>query len=76
MSSLYSLESCSRLYHNTCLPLLLKKKEKKRYFLSECNAFCNFFFFFLVLPKFDVMITTPLYYSLREEDVTGVVTAK
>ncbi|XP_069660779.1 CD109 antigen isoform X1 [Haliaeetus albicilla] len=29
-----------------------------------------------VLPKFDVMITTPLYYSLREEDVTGVVTAK
>ncbi|XP_072711400.1 CD109 antigen [Ciconia boyciana] len=29
-----------------------------------------------VLPKFDVLITTPLYYSLREEDVTGVVTAK
>ncbi|NXN22940.1 CD109 protein, partial [Nycticryphes semicollaris] len=29
-----------------------------------------------VLPKFDVMITTPLYYSLREDDVTGVVTAK
>ncbi|NXT27832.1 CD109 protein, partial [Syrrhaptes paradoxus] len=29
-----------------------------------------------VLPKFDVMITTPLYYSLREEEVTGVVTAK
>ncbi|NWS65757.1 CD109 protein, partial [Crotophaga sulcirostris] len=29
-----------------------------------------------VLPKFDVMITAPLYYSLREEDVTGVVTAK
>ncbi|NXY89727.1 CD109 protein, partial [Alcedo cyanopectus] len=29
-----------------------------------------------VLPKFDVMITTPLYYSLKEEDVTGVVTAK
>ncbi|NXY41112.1 CD109 protein, partial [Ceuthmochares aereus] len=29
-----------------------------------------------VLPKFDVMITVPLYYSLREEDVTGVVTAK
>ncbi|XP_030302930.1 CD109 antigen [Calypte anna] len=29
-----------------------------------------------VLPKFDVMITIPLYYSLREEDVTGVVTAK
>lgn len=56
-------------------PYYLKKKEKKRYFLRECNAFCNFFFF-LVLPKFDVMITTPLYYSLREEDVTGVVTAK
>uniref|UniRef100_A0A8D0FT82 CD109 antigen n=1 Tax=Strix occidentalis caurina TaxID=311401 RepID=A0A8D0FT82_STROC len=32
--------------------------------------------FFSVLPKFDVIITTPLYYSLREEDVTGVVTAK
>uniref|UniRef100_A0A663NE95 CD109 antigen n=1 Tax=Athene cunicularia TaxID=194338 RepID=A0A663NE95_ATHCN len=32
--------------------------------------------FFSVLPKFDVTITTPLYYSLREEDVTGVVTAK
>uniref|UniRef100_A0A8C0VKH5 CD109 molecule n=1 Tax=Cyanistes caeruleus TaxID=156563 RepID=A0A8C0VKH5_CYACU len=31
---------------------------------------------FLVLPKFDVMITTPLYYSLRDEDVTGVVSAK
>uniref|UniRef100_A0A663EB10 CD109 antigen n=1 Tax=Aquila chrysaetos chrysaetos TaxID=223781 RepID=A0A663EB10_AQUCH len=30
----------------------------------------------VILPKFDVMITTPLYYSLREEDVTGVVTAK
>ncbi|NXJ67680.1 CD109 protein, partial [Rostratula benghalensis] len=29
-----------------------------------------------VLPKFEVMITTPLYYSLREDDVTGVVTAK
>ncbi|KAI1241136.1 hypothetical protein IHE44_0009599 [Lamprotornis superbus] len=29
-----------------------------------------------VLPKFDVMITTPLYYSLRDEDVTGVVSAK
>ncbi|KAJ7427634.1 CD109 antigen [Willisornis vidua] len=29
-----------------------------------------------VLPKFDVMIATPLYYSLRDEDVTGVVTAK
>ncbi|PKK33140.1 CD109 molecule, partial [Columba livia] len=29
-----------------------------------------------VLPKFDVTITTPLYYSLREEEVTGVVTAK
>ncbi|KAI6071502.1 CD109 antigen [Aix galericulata] len=29
-----------------------------------------------VLPKFDVMITTPLYYSLREEDVSGIVTAK
>uniref|UniRef100_A0A8C6JJE3 CD109 antigen n=1 Tax=Melopsittacus undulatus TaxID=13146 RepID=A0A8C6JJE3_MELUD len=30
----------------------------------------------VILPKFDVIITTPLYYSLREEDVTGVVTAK
>uniref|UniRef100_A0A8C3K429 CD109 antigen n=1 Tax=Calidris pygmaea TaxID=425635 RepID=A0A8C3K429_9CHAR len=30
----------------------------------------------VILPKFDVMITTPLYYSLRDEDVTGVVTAK
>uniref|UniRef100_A0A8C0BPM9 CD109 antigen n=1 Tax=Buteo japonicus TaxID=224669 RepID=A0A8C0BPM9_9AVES len=30
----------------------------------------------VILPKFDVMITTPLYYSLREEDVTGVVAAK
>ncbi|XP_059324039.1 CD109 antigen isoform X1 [Ammospiza nelsoni] len=29
-----------------------------------------------VLPKFDVLITTPLYYSLRDEDVTGVVSAK
>ncbi|XP_017586564.1 PREDICTED: CD109 antigen isoform X1 [Corvus brachyrhynchos] len=29
-----------------------------------------------VLPKFDVMITTPLYYSLRDEDVTGVVSAR
>ncbi|KFP85866.1 CD109 antigen, partial [Acanthisitta chloris] len=29
-----------------------------------------------VLPKFDVMIATPLYYSLRDEDVAGVVTAK
>ncbi|XP_048792210.1 CD109 antigen [Lagopus muta] len=29
-----------------------------------------------VLPKFDVTITTPLYYSLREKDVSGVVTAK
>ncbi|NXC86718.1 CD109 protein, partial [Cercotrichas coryphoeus] len=29
-----------------------------------------------VLPKFDVMITTPLYYSLRDEDVAGVVSAK
>ncbi|NXI47362.1 CD109 protein, partial [Galbula dea] len=29
-----------------------------------------------VLPKFDVTITTPLYYSLREEDVAGIVTAK
>ncbi|NXQ27194.1 CD109 protein, partial [Alaudala cheleensis] len=29
-----------------------------------------------VLPKFDVMITTPLYYSLRDEDVTGVISAK
>ncbi|XP_067150922.1 CD109 antigen [Apteryx mantelli] len=29
-----------------------------------------------VLPKFDVMITTSLYYSLREEHITGVVTAK
>ncbi|NWR73056.1 CD109 protein, partial [Centropus unirufus] len=29
-----------------------------------------------VLPKFDVTITAPLYYSLREEDVTAVVTAK
>ncbi|KAL2306732.1 hypothetical protein Nmel_004665, partial [Mimus melanotis] len=29
-----------------------------------------------VLPKFDVMITTPLYYSLRDEDVTGIVSAK
>ncbi|XP_068021293.1 CD109 antigen [Melanerpes formicivorus] len=29
-----------------------------------------------VLPKFDVTIATPLYYSLREEDVTGVVTAR
>ncbi|NWQ73128.1 CD109 protein, partial [Columbina picui] len=29
-----------------------------------------------VLPKFDVTITTPLYYSLREEEVTGIVTAK
>uniref|UniRef100_A0A8C3LV83 CD109 antigen n=1 Tax=Chrysolophus pictus TaxID=9089 RepID=A0A8C3LV83_CHRPC len=29
-----------------------------------------------ILPKFDVTITTPLYYSLREKDVTGVVTAK
>ncbi|NWT63660.1 CD109 protein, partial [Prunella himalayana] len=29
-----------------------------------------------VLPKFDVMISTPLYYSLRDEDVTGVVSAK
>uniref|UniRef100_A0A8C5TTN8 CD109 antigen n=1 Tax=Malurus cyaneus samueli TaxID=2593467 RepID=A0A8C5TTN8_9PASS len=28
------------------------------------------------LPKFDVMITTPLYYSLRDEHVTGVVSAK
>lgn len=32
--------------------------------------------YFLVLPKFDVLITTPLYYSLRDEDVTGVVSAK
>uniref|UniRef100_A0A8C3LQ50 CD109 antigen n=1 Tax=Chrysolophus pictus TaxID=9089 RepID=A0A8C3LQ50_CHRPC len=30
----------------------------------------------VILPKFDVTITTPLYYSLREKDVTGVVTAK
>uniref|UniRef100_A0A8U7NXK2 CD109 molecule n=1 Tax=Corvus moneduloides TaxID=1196302 RepID=A0A8U7NXK2_CORMO len=29
-----------------------------------------------VLPKFDVMITTPLYYSLRDDDVTGVVSAR
>ncbi|NXH20679.1 CD109 protein, partial [Bucco capensis] len=29
-----------------------------------------------VLPKFDVTITTPLYYSLGEEDVTAIVTAK
>ncbi|NXX84199.1 CD109 protein, partial [Urocolius indicus] len=29
-----------------------------------------------VLPKFDVKVTAPLYYSLREEEVTGVVTAK
>ncbi|NWU94942.1 CD109 protein, partial [Upupa epops] len=29
-----------------------------------------------VLPTFDVTIKTPLYYSLREEDVSGVVTAK
>ncbi|NXS99722.1 CD109 protein, partial [Jacana jacana] len=29
-----------------------------------------------VLPKFDVTITTPLYYSVREDDVSGVVTAK
>ncbi|NXN92969.1 CD109 protein, partial [Rhinopomastus cyanomelas] len=29
-----------------------------------------------VLQKFDVVITAPLYYSLREEDVSGVVTAK
>ncbi|NXB74960.1 CD109 protein, partial [Donacobius atricapilla] len=29
-----------------------------------------------VLPKFDVTIITPLYYSLRDEDVTGVVSAK
>uniref|UniRef100_A0A8B9Q8M1 CD109 antigen n=1 Tax=Apteryx owenii TaxID=8824 RepID=A0A8B9Q8M1_APTOW len=30
----------------------------------------------VILPKFDVMITTSLYYSLREEHITGVVTAK
>uniref|UniRef100_A0A8C3XGS6 CD109 antigen n=1 Tax=Cyanoderma ruficeps TaxID=181631 RepID=A0A8C3XGS6_9PASS len=30
----------------------------------------------VILPKFDVMITTPLYYSLRDEDVTGIVSAK
>uniref|UniRef100_A0A8C5TVE2 CD109 antigen n=1 Tax=Malurus cyaneus samueli TaxID=2593467 RepID=A0A8C5TVE2_9PASS len=30
----------------------------------------------VILPKFDVMITTPLYYSLRDEHVTGVVSAK
>ncbi|NWW49476.1 CD109 protein, partial [Pedionomus torquatus] len=29
-----------------------------------------------VLPKFDVMISTPLYYSLREDEVSGVVTAR
>uniref|UniRef100_A0A8C8BQN9 CD109 antigen n=1 Tax=Otus sunia TaxID=257818 RepID=A0A8C8BQN9_9STRI len=46
---------------------------RRYYFLYEFSVFCNFF---SVLPKFDVIITTPLYYSLREEDVTGVVTAK
>ncbi|KGL88563.1 CD109 antigen, partial [Charadrius vociferus] len=44
--------------------------------ISCVNVMLSVTFFFLVLPKFDVMITTPLYYSLREEDVTGVVTAK
>ncbi|NXA40224.1 CD109 protein, partial [Eudromia elegans] len=29
-----------------------------------------------VLPRFDVTIKTSLYYSLRDEDITGVVTAK
>ncbi|NWI20473.1 CD109 protein, partial [Crypturellus soui] len=29
-----------------------------------------------VLPRFDVTIKTSLYYSVRDEDITGVVTAK
>lgn len=47
-------------------------------FLCELNTLHIFFIFifFSVLPKFDVTITTPLYYSLREKDVSGVVTAK
>lgn len=48
--------------------------KKKKYYFYVNLTLCVIFF--LVLPKFDVMITTPLYYSLREEDVSGIVTAK
>lgn len=73
--TLYSLGNCSSLSYYMFYPYYLKKD---KYVISCVNLMLSviFFFFFLVLPKFDVMITTPLYYSLREEDVTGVVTAK
>uniref|UniRef100_A0A8C8RNU0 CD109 antigen n=1 Tax=Pelusios castaneus TaxID=367368 RepID=A0A8C8RNU0_9SAUR len=35
-----------------------------------------FWVFFVVLPKFEVTLTTSLYYSLKDKDFTGTVTAK
>uniref|UniRef100_A0A674JV22 CD109 molecule n=1 Tax=Terrapene triunguis TaxID=2587831 RepID=A0A674JV22_9SAUR len=34
------------------------------------------FDFFVVLPKFEVTLTTSLYYPLKDKDFTGIVTAK
>lgn len=58
--------------YSTCSTLFTLRK--KKYYFYVNLTLCVIFF--LVLPKFDVMITTPLYYSLREEDVSGIVTAK